>query len=90
MKEVAQAWFEGLQDRITADLERLEDEAEGRAPGLRCVRTSWLRGEKQGGGTMARLDGRLFEKAGVHVTTFHGGMSPGVRHHTPSARVGGA
>ena len=68
MKEVAQAWFEGLQDRITADLERLEDEAEGPAPSGRFVRTPWLRGENQGGGTIVdtgRTGGRdgaiLFE-----------------------------
>lgn len=85
-KAQARAWFEGLQARIMSDLEQIEEEAEGPflagcdVPG-RFERKSWERhnqgdNAKGGGGTMAILKGRVFEKAGVHVSTVHGTFAP--------------
>ena len=85
MKETAQAWFKTLQGRIIADLERLEDEADGPGDAGRFVLTPWSRGESQGGGTMAMLQGRLFEKAGVHCSTVWGEFSPEFRKQIPGA-----
>jgi coproporphyrinogen III oxidase len=70
----ARAWFETLRDRLVAKLEGLERDAPAAlypdAP-ERFVLTPWTRPEG-GGGVMGLLRGRLFEKAGVHVSYVHG------------------
>ena len=67
----AKAWFETLQQRIVAELERLEAEAPvdlyPDPPGQFDLRP-WTRETGTGGGTGAHLSGRLFEKAGVHTS----------------------
>ncbi len=82
MKTKARAWFETLQGRIVADLEQLESESGSDA---RFTLKPWTRGEKEGGGTMAMLHGRVFEKAGVHASTVYGEFSPEFRKQIPGA-----
>lgn len=89
-KERARAWFEELRNRICAEFEGLEREITGtltkEKPGT-FVKKSWLRhtddGEDGGGGTMAIMRGRVFEKVGVNVSTVHGTFSENFKKQNP-------
>jgi coproporphyrinogen III oxidase len=87
-KTEAQRWFAALRDRICAALEAIEDEFEADNPlggePQRFARKDWER-EGGGGGTISLLKGRVFEKAGVNISTVHGAFSPEFRGSIPGA-----
>ena len=93
LQEEAPLWFATLRDRLCAAFERIEDEAggpfgEATQPG-RFVRKEWQRTDHEGlpggGGTMAVLRGRVFEKAGIHASTVHGTFAPEFRGQIPGS-----
>ena len=94
-KSETRAWFERLQEEVIAAIELLESEAEGpfaepdMAPGRFSTkpwtRTDQASGGDGGGGRMAILAGRVFEKMAVHTSTVFGTFPPEFAAQIPGA-----
>ena len=91
-KSAAQAWFEALQLKLIAAMEALEAEAPQGAQGVAAGRFAlepWSRvdhsGAPGGGGRMAMLRGRLFEKMGAHASAVFGTFAPEFAKQIPGA-----
>lgn len=97
-KEQAPEWFYTLQDRICKAFEDIEAELENsdQPPGI-FEKTPWTRDPApskkgddndkhlEGGGTMAVMRGRVFEKVGVNVSRVEGRFSRKFQKEIPGA-----
>lgn len=93
------SWFKTLRGQICTAFEALEDDLQGgSAPAAKAGRftiTPWDRAENtqpnesgavlQGGGEMATMRGRVFEKVGVNISCVHGRFSPEFAQKIPGA-----
>ncbi len=89
-KDRAQAWFQSLQNNLIEAFESLEETAanDDGAQASRFQREPWRRGDGAsdlGGGIMAVLKGRVFEKAGIHSSNVYGEFSEEFRKQIPGA-----
>jgi len=91
-KTRAATWFESLRDSICNTFETLEDEHRGvyaDRPAGRFERKPWQRhgesAEDGGGGVMAVMKGRVFEKVGVNISTVYGRFKEGFNQEIPGA-----
>jgi coproporphyrinogen III oxidase len=90
-QDKARIWFEELRGRICSICEKIEDELELNADACaagRFERTAWTRTGQEGdggGGVMAVMHGRVFEKMGVNVSTVYGNFSPEFAREVPGA-----
>ncbi|MFZ5609743.1 MAG: oxygen-dependent coproporphyrinogen oxidase [Pseudomonadota bacterium] len=91
-KARAAAWFETLRDRICDAFETIERDHQGPLadqPAGHFIRKAWTRtdpsGAPGGGGVMAVMKGRVFEKVGVNISTVHGVFSPDFAKQIPGA-----
>ena len=93
-RNIARAWFEKLRDEICSVFETIEDTVKGGdeimaiSPG-RFKRKNWERPEgleESGGGVMSIMNGRVFEKVGVNVSTVFGEFSEQFRASVPGAK----
>ncbi len=78
LRGAAAEWFGGLRDRLVGIFETIEAEAGG---GARFERSTWTR--DGGGGVMAIMRGRVFEKVGVNVSTVWGELDEAFRTEVP-------
>ena len=87
-RDRAKTWFEDLQVRICAELERLDAEAPAdlfpEPAGLFQMKP-WTRETGVGGGVGGFFKGRLFEKAAVHTSAATARFSPEMAAQMPGA-----
>ena len=87
---VAAAWFRSVRDELCARLEALEASVTGPhadRPAGRFEIKPWSRPDG-GGGEMGLLHGRVFEKAGVHISVVHGQFSEEFARQMPHTEAG--
>ena len=94
-KARASTWFRALQEDLCSRLEAIEEAAGPplyKTPSGRFTLKPWSRGTEEddlGGGLMGMMRGRVFEKAGVHVSEVYGTFSEAFAAQIPGAEASG-
>ncbi len=87
-QQAARDWFEALRTRICTEFEAIEREAGSDA---RFDYIPWQRtdpdGSDGGGGVRGQMNGKVFEKVGVNVSTVGGTFSPEFAATMPGAET---
>lgn len=92
-KQKAADWFRALRNEICTEFEKIESELQGSdLPAGRFEIEPWDRadpsGAPGGGGEMGMLYGRVFEKAGVHISVVQGQFTPEFAKQMPGTDEG--
>ena len=82
----AAAWFRHVRDDLCARLEAIEMESGEGVPGKFEIKP-WTRSDG-GGGEIGLLHGRVFEKAGVHISVVHGTFTEEFARQMPHTEAG--
>lgn len=99
----ASSWFKILQDEICKSFEEIEDDLcsgpKSHLPAGHFEKKEWKRDDNgkpnvsgsvlYGGGTMAIMHGRVFEKVGVNISKVHGIFAPEFAKHIQGAEESG-
>ena len=84
-KKSATTWFKFLRDKICSELEIIEKNNSKQT--LKFKKKKWLRDKTNkkdlGGGEMSLLRGKVFEKAGVNISTVYGNFSEKLKGKFP-------
>jgi coproporphyrinogen III oxidase len=87
-KATAAAWFRQVRDELCARLEAIEDDGGAKnQPAGRFEIKPWSRPDG-GGGEIGLLKGRVFEKAGAHISVVHGSFSEEFARQMPHTQAG--
>lgn len=85
-KTKASQWFRSLRDSICNEFEKIEEE---NGSSCKFVRTQWDR-SGGGGGEISLMNGKIFEKVGVNISTVYGNFSNEFAKEIPGADSDGS
>ena len=87
-KKIATNWFKSLRNKICSELEKIEKEENNKSS--KFMRKKWSRAtsgvNSLGGGEMSILRGKIFEKAGVNISTIFGDISSKLKGKIPGTK----
>ena len=86
-KQLASIWFKELRDKICNSFEEIENNKSVKKQ-INFNQKSWNR-DGGGGGVTSIMQGDIFEKVGVNISTVHGKFSREFRRQIPGAEENG-